>query len=295
MSGSKVNTLNKIALNPIFRNAYLRPASTPLGASEKQLETFVVRTEVYEKLRPEVGTPCTIRDEIRMSENQVDAYRFVGPLSSDRVIHFYQNTEDALDARYGPELEVELSGDNWPTKATFLRGVHRGESYQLQISGPKIHELFHSDMDSLSPWGIQRFGKSGGMEIMDDGLSHRDQSARYSSNTPQDNLTSPFEQMSDPKPGLLFFSAWTKPLAGASLPSISLQDERYEYIAHARSVIHRADGWVLLAGWGQSSKGERVRLVIQQERGAISLLDKVYIGEVTGSAAALRARRFSRQ
>jgi hypothetical protein len=287
-----VDALNKVALNPIFRNTYLRPASTPLGASEKQLETFVVRTEVYEKLRPEVGTPCTIRDEIRMSENQFDAYRFIAPLSSDPVIHFYQNTEDAQDARYGPELEVELSGDNWPTKATFLRGVHRGESYQLQLSSPKIHELFHSDMDSLSSWAIQLFAKSGGMEIAQDGLSPRDQSARYTSATPQDNLTSPFEPRPDPKPGLFFFSAWTKPLASASLPSISLQDEKYEYVARARPVIRRADGWVLLAGWGQSSKAERVRLVVQQASGAISLLDKAYIAEITSSTSVPAAREF---
>jgi len=280
-----VGGLNKFALNPIFRNAYLLPASTPSGVPEKQLETFVVGTIPYEQLRPKIATQCSFRDEIHMSENQIDQYRFIDALKSDRVIHFYQHLEDALDARYGPELQVEPGGDGWPNKVTFQRGVHQGESYQLQLSGANMRELFHSDMDSLAPWGIQRFAKSGGMEIVHDGLSDKDQSGRYSSNTAQDSLTSPFAKTSVQQPCLFFFSVWTKPLGRVSLPSIFLQDQKYEYLAYARPVFHRTDGWTLMAGWAEMSKAEQVRLVIQQESGAMSLLDKAQIAEIAGSTS----------
>ena len=278
-----VGALNKLAIDSIFRNAYLLPASTPLGAPEMELETFVEGTAAYEQLRPKLATQCSFRDEIRMSEDQIDRYRFIDTLKSDRVIHFYKHLEDALDARYGPELQVEPGGDGWPNKVIFQRGVHQGESYPLQFSGANMRELFRSDMDSLAPWAIQRFTKAGGMEIVHDGLRDEDRCGRYSSNTAQDSLTSPFAQSSVRHSGLFFFSAWAKPLRGASLPSIFLQDQKYESVAYARPVIHRSDGWVLMAGWAEPSKADQVRLVIQQESGAISLFDKAYIAEIASS------------
>lgn len=181
-----------------------------------------------------------------------------------------------------------VTADGWLDGVSFRRGPHEGESYSL--SEKEGHELFRSDMESAAVWQINRYGWRGGMEIQPDGLSPRDTAARYSSGDSRDHLSSPFVDLTTGA-RLVFFSLWTKPLSPDHLPELRLQDASFTYLAHARRVVIRPNGWILLAGWAEvPGQPQKVRLVVIQRAKTASLLDKAIILESMNPSGGRRTR-----
>lgn len=284
----EVGGLNRFPLNPVLRNAYLLPAPALTGVSQKQLETFVVPTNVYEQMAPRIASQCSIRDKILISEEDVDAHRFVAPLKDDEPIRFFEHLDDAVKARYDPPVEFTVTTDGWLVGVTFRREQHEGEAYSFP--GKEIHELFRSDMDSTAGWQINRYGRAGEFKILPNGLNKADPVVRYSSDDARDHLASTFLELPS-SAGLLFFSLWTKPLDKAALPDLILQAADYSPLAHARPIITRPDGWILLAGWAEAPQSRKVRIVVIEKAGDASLLDKALLVQSTNPSSVRPTRR----
>jgi hypothetical protein len=286
----EVGGLNRFPLNPVLRNAYLLPAPSSTGVSQKQLETFVVPTNEYEQMAPRIASQCSIRDKILISEEDVDAHRFVAPLKDAEPIRFFEHLDDAVKARYDPPVEFTVTTDGWLSGVTFRREQHEGEAYSFP--GREIHELFRSDMDSTAGWQINRYGRAGEFKILilPNGLNEADPVVRYSSDDARDHLASTFVELPSTT-GLLFFSLWTKPLDKAALPNLILQAADYSPLAHARPIITRPDGWILLAGWAEAPQSPKVRIVVIEKAGDASLLDKALLVQSTNPSPVRPTRR----
>src|SRR2546428_4521263 len=144
-------------------------------------------------------------------------------------------------------------------------------------------------MDSTAGWQINRYGRAGKFKILPNGLNKADPVVRYSSDDARDHLASTFVELPS-STGLLFFSLWTKPLDKAALPDLILQAADYSPLAHARPIITRPDGWILLAGWAEAPQSPKVRIVVIEKAGDASLLDKALVVESTVHAPGQSSR-----
>jgi hypothetical protein len=282
-----VGALDKLVEGSLFRDSYLLPDPSPTAVPRQQLETFVLPTVAYQDVRPGVASHCSLRDEVRMSEEDADEQGFVTTLKNDQPIRFFEHLDDAVKARY-PPVEFTVTTDGWLGGVTFRHEQHEGEAYSFP--GKEIHELFRSDMDSAAGWQINRYGRAGEFKILPNGLNKADAVVRYSSDDARDHLASTFVELPS-STGLLFFSLWTKPLDKAALPDLILQAADYSPLAHARPVITRPDGWILLAGWAEAPQSPKVRIVVIEKVGDASLLDKALLVQSTNRSSVRPTRR----
>jgi hypothetical protein len=100
--------------------AGLNPFELPLvGPGEtrpKEVVTTLVPAAAYSELRSRVPAKCKVRDQIWLRGEAVDPERLVANLKkNDQIIRFYEKRDDALKARYGPEIQVTASADGRPT------------------------------------------------------------------------------------------------------------------------------------------------------------------------------------
>jgi len=81
-----------------FRDSYLLPPKDQMRA-QRQLITFISKTDRYLIDRRDISSRCTIRDEIRLHMELLDYQELLATLTNDRPIQFYDSLEGALDAR----------------------------------------------------------------------------------------------------------------------------------------------------------------------------------------------------
>jgi hypothetical protein len=218
-----------------------------------------------------------VRDSIRLNLERHSADEFVGTLANDQIVNFYRYVEEALLARYGPPAAVDIGSNGWPHRLRFILGPYKGKSYSFSV---KEAPLFRSDMDNVSAWQVNRYGFRGDFEILPDGLTRADRSAKYTSGDRRDALASPFFDFRSEETRMIFFSLWAKPIGENKVPVVSLQDDNFTFIARAYRLETRQDGWVFLTGWLENKGSKRIRVIIQQKPGSASLLDKVLVLEV---------------
>jgi hypothetical protein len=121
------------------------------------------------------------------------------------------------------------------------------------------------------------YGKSTGVHVLANGLKPNDSCLRFTPATDRDHLATAFL----PTHGevSLFFSIWIKPSAEDALPLVSIQDGDYNFLARARPVVRRDNGWVLLAGWVNPVRVSRIRFTIESQGRSVSF-DKALVIEV---------------
>jgi len=83
------------------------------------------------------------------------------------------------------------------------------------------------------------------------------------------------------KTGLFLFSAWVRPLDGRPAPAFWLQDENFTFLSQAQERLKRSDGWILLMGFAEKTGAEKVRLVVMEQPGTVSLIDKMLLVEAS--------------
>jgi len=260
----------------LLANTYLMPIEAD-GLPQEKLATWLMKKEEYAASRLTISSSCRVRDEVPLKMEQIDTRQFLATLRDDRPIRFFEHFDEAVQARYGrPSVEFQWTPQGWIDGASFRHGEHDGEDYSFSPDGGEA--LFRSDMDSSAGLQINRYGRSGGLKILPDGLTKGDHSGQYSSGDSRDHLSSPFFE--EPlQAGLLFFSLWAKPLEKSSLPEFYLQNAKYVTLAHAFPAMTRSDGWVLIAGWAEAPRQEKIRFVVMEQPKATTLLDKVFVVE----------------
>jgi dolichol-phosphate mannosyltransferase len=261
----------------LFRNSYLLPR---LDGDATTLHTLVLRRADYLSVQPDLR--CALRSEVRLAMDTLPTRQLLATLENDPMIQFYEHLGEALEVRYGPEAGVETNAEAWPETFAFHRGSRKGRAWSL--SDPSVRLVFSSEMDTTTGWSLERpLGSSGGLEVAASGPSPTSRSTRFLSGTQFDQLVTSFLQLPPLEDGLVFFSLWVRPLGGGGLPSLSLQNRALVDLAHARPVQRRSDGWVLLAGWVDEPDRRRVRCVVRQEAGAVSMLSKMYLATMPGA------------
>jgi len=263
---------------------FLRPRvfALPLTTSTPQeINVLLMREKEYSKVRSSIANRCSILDEVTLDLVPVDQYQLLATLKNDDVIRFYENFEEVTEMRWGPEAQVKVAEDGWPLAVSFTRGLHKGESYSL--SGG-TRPLFQSDLDSPQELQVVKYERGGQFQVLGDGLVAGDRSGKFIPGTSNDHIVSEFRTPSVSKTGLLFFTVWIKTADGQPVP-ISIQDENYTVLAHARLALKRGDGWMFMLGWTHVPTGHHVRIAIEP-RGREVLIDKVLLEQVPDNARA---------
>ena len=170
---------------------------------------------------------------------------------------------------------VQLNSAGWPETLRIPKGPLADEVYGLSGSG--IREVFRSSMDGSAALEVNRYGRSGALEPTTDCLNPGDHCARYSSDDMRDHVVTSFLPVPVGQERLVFFSMWAKRVVGDAWPSISLQEESYISLVDAYPLSRRPDGWILFGGWVPAPGGHKVRLLIQQPAGNVSLLENMYL------------------
>lgn len=242
----------------MYRHTFLMPQQP--GQPPEQVETYVFKSADFSVARPSIVSACRLRDEVPLSSQPVESRQLLSTLRDDQVVRFYQQFEAAADARWGPEMQVEISASDWPERLQFLRGSRQGESYLLRGQGS--HLLAKSDMDEDSVLMQAQYSKQTAPGFVFNGLRTGDRARSFQPRTTNDHLATDFYAVS---PGqLLFFSLWVN-WEGETLPSVSIQDDEFDFVAYGRPVARRPDGWVLVAGWAEPPKTGQVRLVVEPQ------------------------------
>jgi len=91
-------SLNTIRTPVSFWNSYLLPVQSNVRP-QKELVTFISKTEDYLSLRPSISSRCVIRDEIRLQAKLLDSDQLLATLTNDRPIQFHDSLEAAINAR----------------------------------------------------------------------------------------------------------------------------------------------------------------------------------------------------
>jgi hypothetical protein len=190
-----------------------------------------------------------------------------------------------------PAVELKVRPDGWLDSVKFIRGQPRGATYSF--SGRGIQELFRSDMSSTTGWQINRYGQTGGLEILPNGFDAGDAAADYSSGDVRDHLSSPFLDLPY-EHGLIFFSVWAKALDSAQLPELILQQADYSTLGEGHAVARRPGGWVLLAGWVEANQQQKIRIALIEKPKTACLLDKALVVESVDHSPARKVSRKSR-
>ena len=202
----------------------------------------------------------------------VRTYRLWGE-SPDRpfLVHLYVRE---------PDEKVTVGVDRWPMRVEFLRGPHAREVYAFNSS--EINPLFRADFDALAELQANRYGESGGLTFVPTGLAEGDMAGRYESGDNRDHIASPYLTPQDREAGLFLFSAWVRPLDGRPAPRLWLQDENFAFLSQAQERLKRPDGWILLVGFAEKAGVGKVRLVVMEQPGTVSLIDKMLLVEASG-------------
>jgi hypothetical protein len=173
---------------------------------------------------------------------------------------------------------IALGSNGWPESIELESNLQ--ERQTASLIGPRVHQLFRSDMNSIGEWQVNRYGRSGGLNIQPNCLAIADSCGLYSSGDPRDHLASPFASLAAARPAHVFFSIWVKPLQARVNPQIVLQNEHAVNVAESEQLSTREDGWVLDGGWLDVREGQQLRLVVMQPPGSASLLDKALLLEL---------------
>jgi hypothetical protein len=173
--------------------------------------------------------------------------------------------------------DISFTKDEWPESIRVRSAT--GAEKVVSLVGPKIRQLFRSDLNNLGEWQVNRYGLSGGLIIQPDCLAVGDPCGRYTSGGPADHLATPFFSMAG-KPAQLFFSIWIKALPGGSNPHIYIQNENFLTLAEPEHLSTRPGGWVLYGERFDVSDAKQLRLVVQQSQGSPTLLDKALLLEL---------------
>ncbi len=179
-----------------------------------------------------------------------------------------------------PEMNVTVGDDKWPEQVRFLDGSRAGEAFAL--NGSEARSLFRTDFDTLDGLQVNRYGDGGGVTLVPDGLAQGDAAGRYESRDNRDHIATPYLGPRSPDTGLFFFSAWVHPAEGRRAPALWLQDENFTFLSRAQVRLRRPDGWILLVGFAEKTGATQVRLVVMEQPGTVSLIDKMLLVEASG-------------
>jgi hypothetical protein len=272
--GEPVGSLN---IHEILRADYGLPGMAPTKPGG-WLVTFAILAKDLEDAHSKLPRRCLVHQQVALGVERVEQAWLSEALSADPPIRFFADRESAMEARHGPEMVVQASGDGWADVVRFVRGPRMGRIYRLASGEAQV--LFRASAETENAWQVHRYSASGGLEPRPDGLGRGDRVLAYSGHDPRDNLTTPYLDILTDKRSLVLFAIWVKTEGKTRPPLVYLQDDRFFRLATARAVHERPDGWRLLAGWWPARPGGKFRLVVAHQDRGTCLLDKVMISTV---------------
>lgn len=253
---------------------------------QREIRTFIARNEDYLPHRDWLLERCGLREGVPMISETIAEDSLLSGLEGEPPIRFYPTLQEALEGRYGAAETVEVGGDGWPTNFRIPDGPHTryrapeyaGKTYSLADSR---NHLVRTDMENLNEWTWNRYGGRGRFETESSCLATGDSCAHYQGTHRDDHLAGKFIDVWADGKGLLFFSAWVKPLNGGELPTLLLQDGQFNTLGEATPALKRGDGWILMAGWVERGAAARLRLAILPRPEVEYLIDKALLVETS--------------
>jgi hypothetical protein len=268
------DVLSDATQSVIFRNVYRLPVKNERD-EPRQLLTWILGPERTGSYKERLNVRCEVRDIVPLHRRPLDPQVLNSRLADDQPIRFYKELPGALDARYGPAIELGFANDGWPQSIRFLRGELQGERFDFGPD-PACPEL-RADMEDIRDWELRRVSSRAVLEAVTDGLTPGDLAAWYKSGVSADRVLSPVIRRTCRRGEFIFFSLWIRPVGDPRLPRLTLLDVQEAPLATAWPALRRADGWVLLAGWSHVESGRNVRLVIEEGGRRAFLFDKAFV------------------
>jgi hypothetical protein len=259
----------------LARNVHLLP-SRGGRSSHDELHVFVARRDESSAFQGALES-CRVRDRVPLRLEELGVEQLLASLRDDTLIQFPQSLPEALRLRHGPQLEVNIGGDQWPK--AFVYYPRRGEGQRYVVGTDDMRILLHFDIVTSRELQVSRYGRGGGLEGEADCFDIGDPCGKYESGSSRDHLATAFLDTRGIVGHPIFFAAWAKPLGGAA-PSIALQDSGFQKVAVGSPIVTRSDGWMLYAGVWEEVRSTAVRLLIMQPAGTACLIDKLLIAEV---------------